>query len=149
VDRVERRQGEILEVQFKYSCSRDFKRIFIVSECLSWNTISPIIARRNFLKIQCTHHFRVGQPRNFYMLDPGAWSEPVEFIPYSHILSLESILILSSDIRPVLPRGLFFFSRFPTKILYAFHICLTYDTWYAHLTLRGSVTLTFTVLGGE
>jgi hypothetical protein len=63
------------------------------------------------------------------MLDPGAWSEPVKSIPYSHILSLESIMILSCDIRQVLPNGLFFFSRIPTKILYAFHICLTHDRY--------------------
>jgi hypothetical protein len=47
--RVERRQAEPLEVQFKCLHSRGFKGIFIVNVC-PWNRIGPTHARRNFEK---------------------------------------------------------------------------------------------------
>jgi hypothetical protein len=58
----------------------------------------------------------------------------------SHLISLRSILILSTDLRVGLPSGLFL-SSFPTKILYVFLVSPVRATYPAHRILLGLITL--------
>jgi hypothetical protein len=59
----------------------------------------------------------------------------------SHPISLRFIIILSSDLRPGLPSGLFP-SGFPTKIMYAFIIYPMHATCSTHLILLDMIALT-------